>query len=177
MKRILIMALALTMLLAGCSTEVTEYRHQKPELDIFTWFTGSTEAWGMVQDRSGKQIRRFHVDITGNVVGDTLTLNEHFVYDDGEKQQRVWHIRRTGPGRYEGRAGDIKGVATGQAAGNAFHWRYSMNVKANGNTWLLHFDDWMYLQDSTHLFNKTEMTKFGVTVATVTLFFTRKTRA
>ena len=43
--------------------------------------------------------------------------------------------------------------------------------------WLLHFDDWMYLQDSTRLFNKTEMKKLGVTVATVTLFFTRKTSA
>lgn len=32
----------------------------------------------------------------------------------------------------------------------------------------------MYLQDGIHLFNKTEMKKLGVTVATVTLFFTRK---
>ena len=53
----------------------------------------------------------------------------------------------------------------------------SMNVAANGSTWLLNFDDWMYLQDETHLFNKTEMKKLGVTVATVTLFFTRKTSA
>ena len=88
----------------------------------------------MVQDRSGKQIRRFHVEIAGDVIGDTLTLNEHFVYDDGEKQQRVWHIRRVATDRYEGTAGDIDGVATGQAAGNAFNWRYSMNVKANGST-------------------------------------------
>ncbi|MDU4266595.1 MAG: DUF3833 domain-containing protein [Enterobacter hormaechei] len=163
MKRFLLMALALTMLVAGCSTEVTEYRQQQPRLDIFTYFQGKTEAWGMVQDRSGKQIRRFHVEIAGDVIGDTLTLNEHFVYDDGEKQQRVWHIRRVGQNRYEGTAGDI-----------ALNWRYSMNVKADGKTWLLHFDDWMYLQDSTRLFNKTEMKKFGVTVATVTLFFTRK---
>ena len=38
MKRILMMALALTMLLAGCSTEVTEYRQQQPRLDIFHYF-------------------------------------------------------------------------------------------------------------------------------------------
>lgn len=107
--------------------------------------------------------------------GDTLTLHERFVYDDGEKQQRVWRIRRTGDNRYQGTAGDIEGVASGQAAGNAFHWRYSMNVEASGSRWLLHFDDWMYLQDGSHLFNKTEMKKFGITVATVTLFFTRTT--
>lgn len=66
-------------------------------------------------------------------------------------------------------------MASGQAAGNAFHWRYSMNVEASGSRWLLHFDDWMFLQDGIHLFNKTEMKKFGITVATVTLFFTRTT--
>ena len=88
--------------------------------------------------RGGKQLRRFHVEIDGDVVGDTLTLHERFVYDDGEKQQRIWRIRRTGDNRYQGTAGDIEGVASGQAAGNAFHWRYSMNVEASGSRWLLH---------------------------------------
>lgn len=56
MKRILTLGLALLMLiLAGCSTEVTEYRQQQPALDIFHYFQGRTEAWGMVQDRSGRQ--------------------------------------------------------------------------------------------------------------------------
>ena len=174
MKRILRLGLALMMLLAGCSTEIGDYRQQQPPLDIFHYFNGKTEAWGMVQDRSGKQLRRFHVAIDGDVVGETLTLHEKFVYDDGEKQQRVWHIRRVSADRYEGTAGDIAGVATGQAACNAFNWQYSMNVTADVNTWLLHFDDWMYLQDGTHLFNNTEMKKFGVTVGTVTLFVTRQ---
>lgn len=174
MKRLLMLGLAMMMLLAGCSAEINDYRTQQPALDIFRYFDGKSEAWGMVQDRSGKQIRRFHVEITGEVLGDTLTLNEQFVYDDGEKQQRVWHIRRTATDRYEGTAGDIEGVAHGQSTGNAFNWHYSMNVKADGSTWLLHFDDWMYLQDGIHLFNKTEMKKLGVTVATVTLFFTKK---
>ena len=175
MKRLLALSLPLMMQLSGCSAEITEYRQQQPTLDIFQYFQGETQAWGMVQDRSGKQLRRFHVDINGDVVGDTLTLNERFVYDDGEKQQRVWHIRKISADRYEGTAGDIEGVAKGQTAGNAFNWHYSMNVKASGRTWLLNFDDWMYLQDGNHLFNKTEMKKFGLTVGTVTLFFSRKT--
>lgn len=173
MKRILKSGIAMILLLAGCSTEVKEYQGQQPTLDIFHYFQGKTEAWGMVQDRSGKQLRRFHVDINGEVVGDTLTLNEQFVYNDGEKQQRVWHIQRISADSYKGTANDIEGIATGHTAGNAFNWRYSMNITADGKTWLLHFDDWMYLQDDKHLFNKTEMKKFGVTVATVTLFFTR----
>lgn len=170
MKMILTFCLTLSLLLTGCTADINDYRQQQPRLDIFDYFQGRTQAWGMVQDRSGKQLRRFHVEINGNVVGETLTLNEQFVYDDGEKQQRVWHIRRLSPDNYEGTAGDIEGVATGQSAGNAFNWHYSMNVKANGRTWLLNFDDWMYLQDGRRLFNKTEMKKLGVTVGTVTLF-------
>lgn len=134
MKRLLALSLPLMMQLSGCSAEITEYRQQQPTLDIFQYFQGETQAWGMVQDRSGKQLRRFHVDINGDVVGDTLTLNERFVYDDGEKQQRVWHIRKISADRYEGTAGDIEGVAKGQTAGNAFNWHYSMNVKASGRT-------------------------------------------
>ena len=160
MKRLLALSLPLMMQLSGCSAEITEYRQQQPTLDIFQYFQGETQAWGLVH---------------GDVVGDTLTLNERFVYDDGEKQQRVWHIRKISADRYEGTAGDIEGVAKGQTAGNAFNWHYSMNVKASGRTWLLNFDDWMYLQDANHLFNKTEMKKFGLTVGTVTLFFSRKT--
>lgn len=174
MTRILALGLMFMLMLTGCSSEIADYQHQQPRLDIFHYFQGKSEAWGMVQDRNGKQLRRFHVEIQGDVVGDTLTLNEHFVYDDGEKQQRVWHIRRLGNDKYAGTASDIEDVAQGQAAGNAFNWRYSMNVTADGKTWLLHFDDWMYLQDGTHLFNKTAMKKFGITVATVTLFFTRQ---
>ena len=51
MKRFLMMVLALTMLLAGCSTEVAEYRQQQPRLDIFTYFQGKTEAHGAGSQR------------------------------------------------------------------------------------------------------------------------------
>ncbi|MBP2856253.1 DUF3833 domain-containing protein [Dickeya oryzae] len=173
MKRFLLFVLTMTMLLTGCSTDITDYRSQQPRFDLFHYFQGQTQAWGMVQDRHGKQLRRFHVAIRGDVAGDTLTLNEQFIYDDGERQQRVWHIRRVGDDRYEGTAGDIEGAAYGQASGNAFHWQYSMNVKADGATWLLNFDDWMFQQDDSHLFNKTEMTKFGLTAGYVTLFFSK----
>ncbi len=92
MKRILTLGTALLMLmLAGCSTEVTEYRQQQPALDIFHYFQGRTEAWGMVQDRNGKQLRRFHVEIDGDVVGDTLTPS---ALSMTMKQQRAAHSHR-----------------------------------------------------------------------------------
>ena len=49
MKRLLALSLPLMMQLSGCSAEITEYRQQQPTLDIFQYFQGETQAWGMVQ--------------------------------------------------------------------------------------------------------------------------------
>lgn len=126
-------------LLSGCSAEIKDYQLAEPKLDIFRYFQGNSQAWGMVQDYSNKQTRRFSVTIRGEVVADTLTLNESFVYDDGEKQTRIWHIRKLDDGSYQGTADDIIGTATGHIAGNAFNWKYVMDVKAGGNTHRLTF--------------------------------------
>ncbi|WP_155412871.1 DUF3833 family protein, partial [Yersinia frederiksenii] len=46
--------------------------------------------------------------------------------------------------------------------------------KTDNGSIKLHFDDWLYRQDDTHLFNQTSLRKFGVEVAKVTLFFEKK---
>lgn len=166
--------LTLSLLLAGCTATLDDYQQAQPKIDIFNWFNGESRAWGMVQNYSGKQIRRFEVAIHGEVVGETLTLHEQFVYDDGEKQTRVWHIRRLADGSYVGTAGDIIGSAKGQASGNAFNWRYAMTVKTSDSSYTLNFDDWIYQQDAQHLMNVTSMKKFGIEVARVTLFFSKQ---
>lgn len=162
------------VILSGCKANIEDYAQAQPKLDIFAWFAGDSVAYGMVQDYSNKQTRRFTVKIRGDVAGDTLTLHEDFVYDDGEKQTRVWHIRKLADGSYSGTAGDIIGTATGHSAGNAFNWKYVMDVKSGGSTYRLTFDDWIYQQDEQHLFHVTSLTKFGVEVARVSIFFEKK---
>lgn len=40
---------------AGCSNQrIMQYQTQKPELDLVKFFVGTTDAWGMFQDRSGQ---------------------------------------------------------------------------------------------------------------------------
>lgn len=166
--------LILLSLLSGCGTDISDYQHSKPAFDLFGYFSGETHAWGMVQDYRNRQIRRFNVEIQGNVVGNTLTLQEKFVYDNGERQTRIWRIIKNEDGSYQGTAGDIIGVARGNTAGNAFNWRYDMNVNTERGKVKLHFDDWLYRQDENHLFNVTSLRKFGLEVAKVTLFFAKK---
>lgn len=166
--------LTASLLIAGCGVDVENYQQAQPKIDIFNWFNGDAHAWGMVQDYRGRQIRRFEVSIHGTVVGDTLTLDERFVYDDGEKQTRLWRIQKQADGRYTGTAGDIIGSASGRNAGNAFNWRYTMKVKTSTDSYKLNFDDWIFQQDEHHLMNVTSMKKFGIEVARVTLFFNKE---
>ena len=92
------------------------------------------------------------------MAGDTLTLEEDFLYDDGETQRRVWVIQNLGQSEegvtlYEGRAADINGVARGEVAGNALHWRYS--CAARGDTsYDITFNDWIYQQDDHVAINR-----------------------
>ncbi|MCW8329362.1 DUF3833 domain-containing protein [Photobacterium sp. SDRW27] len=166
--------LTVITLLMGCSTSIDEYRAAGPEFNLFEYFEGETLAWGMLQDRSGKQIRRLEVTIFGRVKGNILTLEEDFTFDDGEKQQRTWVITRTMDGSYIGRADDVVGEATGKAIGNALNWQYVLRVPVDETTYDISFDDWMFRQDKERMFNIAKMKKWGFTVGTLTLFFEKQ---
>ena len=145
-----------------------------PPLVLESYFNGTLDAWGMFQDRSGKVVKRFHVLIDARWQGDTGTLDEHFTYSDGTTQRRVWTITRLGPGRYSGRADDVVGEATGEAAGNALRWRYVLALPVDGKVYNVDFDDWMFLIDDQVMLNRSEMRKFGFRLGAVTLSFSKR---
>lgn len=157
--------------LSACSADIDDYQPSQPNFDLFGYFAGETTAWGMVQDYSGKQTRRFVVKIIGSIEGDTLILEEDFVFDDGERDRRVWVISRLPDGRYVGEADDIIGVAEGVEVGNALHWKYEFNLELDGSSYKVTFDDWLYRQDDKHVFNLTSIKKLGLEVGRITLFF------
>lgn len=176
MKRILAAGLvALSSLLSsGCSSlSVEDYAQNTPKLELFGYFNGQTQAWGQFQDRSGKVIRRFVVDIEGKISADgqKLVLDEKFIYDDGEKQQRIWIITQTAANRFVGEAADVIGQAQGESAGNALNWRYTLDLPYKDSSIHVEFDDWMFLQDEQTLINRASVSKWGFHVGEVTLFF------
>ncbi len=149
-------------------------RHQ-PKLDLYTYFAGETRAWGLFEDRFGRVRRQFQVDIAGRIEDGELVLEEDFLYDDDERDRRVWRIRRDGPQNYVGRTADVIGQARGRAAGNALNWRYDMDLKVGGGTWRVSFDDWMFLQPDGGLINRAKVKKFGLEIGSVSLFFMKTT--
>ena len=122
------------------------------------------KAWGMFHDRFGNLKRTFKVDITGTLESDILTLDEKFLYDDGEKDSRVWTIKILGNNQYSGTASDVVGEAKGISEGNALNWKYKLNLKVGDSTILVDFDDWMFLQDRNILMNRAEVKKWGLNI-------------
>jgi len=167
--------LLLCIVLAGCSpVDVSTYRQETPKLELRKFFEGRVEAWGMFQKRSGEVVKRMHVQINGHSEGDALILDESFTYSDGTTQKRVWTLTPQGPGLWRGTAGDVVGEASGELAGNTLHWRYVLNLPVDGKVYEVHLDDWMYLLDEHTMANRSLMTKFGLEVGQVTLFFRKQ---
>lgn len=163
------------VLFLGACTSMTpdDFAENRPGLVLEEYFAGDLRAYGLFEDRFGKVRRQFTVDITGTPTEDGIRLDERFLYDDGEVDRRIWDIRRTGPGAYVGRAGDVVGQAEGRAAGNALNWRYTMDLPVGDGTWRVHFDDWMFLQSDGVLLNRASITKWGVEIGTVSIAFIR----
>jgi hypothetical protein len=177
-KRTLLLAALLA--LGGCaSMKIEQFSNAKPTLVLEDYFKGRTEATGIFEDRFGTLRRQFTVSIDGKVEGDTLTLDEDFSYSDGEKQRRIWTLKKIAPGRYEGRANDVEGVAQGVLQGNAFNFRYAIDLKVGTNkdgsakTWRVKFNDWMFLQPNGVILNRAYVSRWGFQIGSVTLSFKR----
>lgn len=161
------------MSLFSCSKITTkDYAANTPKLDIRNYLNGKVKAWGVLEDRKGKITRRFVVDMTATWKGNEGILEEHFVFDDGEKSERTWKIKFDDNNNFTATAGDVVGVATGSQNGNAMRMNYVLDLKIDDKTnYKVNLDDWMYLIDEKTLVNKSTIKKFGITFARLTIFF------
>lgn len=167
-------AMCLVVLLAGCETIAPiDYIKETPKLDLSTYFNGKVDGWGMVQDRSGKVLRRMVVEMDCTWNGNEGVLDESFRWSDGKTEKRVWKIRKDGD-RYVGTAADVVGEAQGVAAGNALQWRYKLRLPDDVGGYEMNMDDWMWMIDDKTLTNRTAMSKLGVQFAEITIFFRKR---
>ncbi|MDQ2091366.1 DUF3833 domain-containing protein [Marimonas arenosa] len=145
------------------------------ELELEEYFDGTTVAYGQFQDRFGKVRQRFVVEIEGEWDGSILTLVEDFSYDDGREERRVWKLVQTGDETWEGTADGVRGLAVGEERGDTFNWRYTIDLPGPENsTTRVSFDDWMWLLPDGRLLNKAYMSRFGITLGEVTIFFEKR---
>jgi len=167
--------MGLGLFLGACSSmKIEEFDGRQPTLSLESYFQGTTWAWGIFEDRFGNLKRSFQVTIDGHMENGRLILDERFLYDDGERDQRIWTITPLGNGAYRGRADDIVGEASGKTAGNALNWQYRMDLPVGDSRWRVRFNDWMFLQPGNVLINKAVVSKWGIHLGTVTLFFSKQ---
>lgn len=159
------------MFLCSCSASgPSMYQGTQPIMAFDQFFNGPIRGWGLVQNRSGKVIKQFDIDMLGTWQGNQGTLEEHFKYYDGKTMDRVWHITKQSDNSFTARASDIVGEASGASAGTAIKWNYVMRVEAGGSTYNIAFDDWMFQMRDGAVLNRSYMKKFGVRVGEITVF-------
>ena len=160
--------------LSGCgAVTVDEYADNQPTLIPETFFQGQLTAHGVIKDRGGKVIRYFNADIKAYWQDGIGTLEEDFLFDDGEPDRRVWTLTPTGEGQYVGTAGDVVGEGKISVAGNSMFLDYVLQIPWDDGTLDLRIDDRMYLVNPTTLINESIMTKFGIRVGEILLVISK----
>ena len=172
------LTLFIILLFTGCSqTDMKEFQNNTPKLDLFEFFAGETIAYGIFEDRFGNLKRQFRVNIDGKIDNQILTLDEDFLYDDGEQAKRIWKIEKKIDNNqkiiYEGQADDVEGKASGSISGNALNWSYDIYLNIKGSDIKVHFNDWIYKQSEDLAINRAYVSKFGINIGSVTLVFLR----
>ena len=170
MKSLTALLLALGITLSSCSsTSINDYSKNAPKLIPQEFFNGNLSAHGVVKDRSGKVTRYFNATIKAYWENGVGTLDEKFIFDDGEIQYRTWKLSPTTSGEFNATAGDVIGIGGGKFAGNAINLNYVLAVKYKDSIINLRVDDWMWLVDSNTVLNESTLTKFGFKVGSVQL--------
>ncbi len=156
--------------LSACtSVSVEDYADNKPQIVVEEFFNGKLLAQGIVKDRGGKVIRYFSASIDASWRDGIGTLDERFVFDDGERQTRVWTLKPGVDNTYVASAGDVIGEGEMRVAGNSVFLDYVLRVPYNGDSIDLRIDDRMYLVSERVLLNESIMTKWGFEVGSIML--------
>ena len=170
----ILLSFILIFLLSNCrDMNPEEYKNTEPKIKIEEYFLGNVKAWGIFQSRSGKVKRQFTAKMNGSFDGQDFILNEDFNWNDGEKQQRRWTIKKTGDNNYDGTAADVVGVAKGVSYGSAFKFEYNLLIPFKNKKIKVRFDDWIFKQDDKVAINRAIVTKFGFKVGELTVFFVK----
>ncbi|MBJ7554603.1 DUF3833 domain-containing protein [Marinomonas spartinae] len=172
--RVCFWLLALGMLNACSSPNVALYAKNKPEFKLQQFFNGPLTAHGIVKNRSGEVIRYFNADLVGSWNNGVGTLKEHFLFNDGEKQQRTWTLTPTKNGKYESSAGDVVGKGSLNMAGNALFMKYVLQVPYDGDVINVNVDDRMYMVNPNVVINESVLSKFGFDVGYLTLVIEKR---
>lgn len=156
-------------LVACAGNKEAQISRQNPPLVMEEFFSGNLTAHGIVKDWRGRVIRRFNADIVAYWDQGVGTLEEDFLFDDGEIDRRVWRLQTTGIGKYNGTAGDVIGIGEVSVEEDSAFLDYVLRIPYGDDSLDVRVDDRMYLVSPTVLLNESNLSKFGVQVGELVL--------
>lgn len=146
-------------------------RNDTAPFDLLSWLEGRTLACGVFEDRRGRIRRRFTVEMMGHAEGSSLRLEEHFHFDDGERQQRTWVLTRGEAGGFSGHCEDSVATAQGHFAEGAAYLRSQLRLKLGKRQVAMDFDDAFYPLGDADVLNRSTVSKWGIRVGQVLISF------
>lgn len=144
-----------------------------PRFELTAFLEGRVSAWGIFEDRFGTLRRRFDVEMEGRWEGGAFRLDESFIYDTGEREKRTWIVTPRGSGRFEATCADCVGSAHGTCDNDSIRMRYQFRLRLAGRAVVVTFDDRIYRMGPDIAINRATMSKWGIKLGELSLFFRR----
>lgn len=139
--------------------------------DLLDYFNGHTLADGVFEDRKGHVIRRFSVEMTGRWKASAMVVDEDFLFDDGERQQRCWTLEPRTSTTFSGSCAETVGEATGLMADGRAYLRSRLRLKVGRRMLTMDFDDVFYDTGNGLVLNRSTVTKWGLRLGQVLIAF------
>ena len=161
-----LVVLALKSRFVGFRTQSPrEFAGKGPQFDPRQHLNGPILCEGVIYGPTGRVTSRFVAEMMGEWDGNVGTLRETFRYDSGAVQDRCWTLSIGNDGRIKAEAPDVVGAGSGVVEGPAVEMKYKIKLDASAGGHVLTVTDWMYLMENGTIMNRSQFTKFGITVA------------
>ncbi|MFC2967599.1 DUF3833 family protein [Acidimangrovimonas pyrenivorans] len=161
--------LVLVLLRASCFSFAAQrpdsYGETTPVFDPARVLSGRLDSEGVIFGPTGRVVSRFVMRMEGRWDGARGTLTEEFHYDSGRSQLRRWDLVLHNDGRLTATAPDILGDGRGVIRGATLHLRYRLRLPKEAGGHVLDVTDWLYLMPNGTVMNRSQMRRFGVTLA------------
>lgn len=169
----LLLGVLITLVLIAMKSRFIGFRTQRPadlagrgpRFDLRTHLSGPILCEGVIYGPTGRVASRFVAEMEGVWDGNVGILKERFHYDSGRKQDREWRLYISNDGSIKAEAADVVGPGAGRAEGAAVQLRYRIKLDEEAGGHVLNVTDWMYLMENGTIMNRSQFTKFGITVA------------
>ena len=138
-------------------------------LVLENFFFGPIRAEGSFVNAWSRSRRGIVIDMVPAWDGKVLSLDERFVYSDGEEDHKVWRLEKTGPGTYAGTREDMLGTGRVWTEGRAVRLSYALMLRGMG----FDFRETMTLRDDGSVLGRSTIKKWGILIGRVELVIRR----